>query len=459
MDWDDDEVETKLRDELREPATPPPPAASAPPPPPPPLGRASATSGAPSPFPTPSRPAPSGNVYGAGAPSPFGATPPVGGSILPPAPDRPVEDLGDAWDDDEAVTRVMPSISAAEAPGLAPAPVPSVAPVTRTLPPETMVGDDMRERRGGGLWIGLAVAAAAMLGLAYGGKDLIRGDDPATITLVTSPADAEVVVDGRPLTGQTSPFTVQGLAPEVAHQVEIRKDGYEPNHMTFSLLSGEVKALESIELKPLSSETGFALTSDPSGASVFVDGKKLDVKTPTRITDLEPGLHTIRLEHGDGYQPWQTQIALASGQVIELPTAGLTPGGETGKRAVAAKRDDEPKKIARRDKRRSRRSSGASSSTRKRASKSSKKVARASSSRSSSARSTSGGQGTLRINSRPWSQVYVDGRLIGNTPQLNIKLSPGRHKVKLVNPDMGMTKRFRVKVQAGKATTKIVDLM
>ena len=70
-----------------------------------------------------------------------------------------------------------------------------------------------------------------------------------------------------------------------------------------------------------------------------------------------------------------------------------------------------------------------------------------------------GSRGTLRINSRPWSQVYVDGRLIGNTPQLNIALSSGRHKVKLVNPDMGMTKRFSVRVKAGKATTKIGNLM
>ena len=49
--------------------------------------------------------------------------------------------------------------------------------------------------------------------------------------------------------------------------------------------------------------------------------------------------------------------------------------------------------------------------------------------------------------------------MIGNTPQLNVPLSPGHHKVKLVNPQLGMSKGFDVNIQAGKPTTKIVELM
>jgi serine/threonine-protein kinase len=71
----------------------------------------------------------------------------------------------------------------------------------------------------------------------------------------------------------------------------------------------------------------------------------------------------------------------------------------------------------------------------------------------------SGAQGTLRLNSRPWSQVFVDGRMIGNTPVMNAPLSVGSHSIKLVNPQLGMTKHLKVKIQNGKATTKIVELM
>ncbi len=39
--------------------------------------------------------------------------------------------------------------------------------------------------------------------------------------------------------------------------------------------------------------------------------------------------------------------------------------------------------------------------------------------------------GTLVVNARPWGQLYVDGRLIGNTPLRNVRLSPGTHRVRV----------------------------
>ena len=69
-----------------------------------------------------------------------------------------------------------------------------------------------------------------------------------------------------------------------------------------------------------------------------------------------------------------------------------------------------------------------------------------------------GAEGSLRVNSRPWSQVYVDGRMIGNTPLLNVPLRAGKHKVKLVNPQLGMSKQLTVQIAKGKATTKVVEL-
>ena len=60
-----------------------------------------------------------------------------------------------------------------------------------------------------------------------------------------------------------------------------------------------------------------------------------------------------------------------------------------------------------------------------------------------------GGNGTLRVNSRPWSQVFVDGRLIGNTPQMNIQLSPGSHQVTFVNPEFNIRETRSVNIQPG----------
>ena len=68
------------------------------------------------------------------------------------------------------------------------------------------------------------------------------------------------------------------------------------------------------------------------------------------------------------------------------------------------------------------------------------------------------GTGKLRINSRPWSQVYVDGRLIGNTPRTDLVLSAGVHTVTLISPDFGYKRVLAVPIKRGETVTKIVDL-
>ncbi|HEU5323040.1 MAG TPA: PEGA domain-containing protein, partial [Methylomirabilota bacterium] len=40
--------------------------------------------------------------------------------------------------------------------------------------------------------------------------------------------------------------------------------------------------------------------------------------------------------------------------------------------------------------------------------------------------------GFLRVNSAPWAVLYVDGRLVGNTPQPFIQVRPGPHRLRLV---------------------------
>lgn len=67
----------------------------------------------------------------------------------------------------------------------------------------------------------------------------------------------------------------------------------------------------------------------------------------------------------------------------------------------------------------------------------------------------SGTRGTLRINSLPWAQVFVDDRMVGNTPQLDLSVTPGSHHVRLVNPSFGMQKSFEVDVKAGARVSRV----
>ncbi len=61
--------------------------------------------------------------------------------------------------------------------------------------------------------------------------------------------------------------------------------------------------------------------------------------------------------------------------------------------------------------------------------------------------------GWLTVNTRPWSEVAVDGEHVGMTP-LRLKLSPGIHEVKVIFGH-GESKTVKVKVEAGK-TMRVV---
>jgi serine/threonine-protein kinase len=66
--------------------------------------------------------------------------------------------------------------------------------------------------------------------------------------------------------------------------------------------------------------------------------------------------------------------------------------------------------------------------------------------------------GVLRINSRPWSQVTVDGRVVGNTPQQALQLTAGTHRIQLVNDQMGMRKAVNITIKAGETVTQVLNL-
>lgn len=66
--------------------------------------------------------------------------------------------------------------------------------------------------------------------------------------------------------------------------------------------------------------------------------------------------------------------------------------------------------------------------------------------------------GTLRINSRPWALLFIDGKYAGNTPQLRLRLRPGEHSVRLVNTEFGMSRVFTVELGAGETLTRVEEL-
>jgi hypothetical protein len=63
----------------------------------------------------------------------------------------------------------------------------------------------------------------------------------------------------------------------------------------------------------------------------------------------------------------------------------------------------------------------------------------------------------LFINATPWGQVYVDGELLGNTPRVDVPISPGAHRLRVVR-DGFEPYELAIRVQPGQ-DLRITDIV
>jgi serine/threonine-protein kinase len=310
------------------------------------------------------------------------------------------------------------------------------------------------------------LAVVAIIGLIVLALLVFRKPSLGTVNLTVTPGDVSVAIDGKPILG-TSPFVINDVALSTPHEIVVSKQGYRSWQSRFELQTEEPMQLPAIALEAL--ESGFALDSVPSGAAVFVDNKRLEQATPVRVADLTPGDHQIKLE-ADGYAPWESSLHVTPGTVLDLPTAQLI--------AHAQEPDSPPSQAAP-----SAPPSSSSSSSSASASSGSRSSSRPrSSSRTRNpdemppsppvaqpepqpepepepaAAARSVGTGTLRVQTRPWSKVSIDGRPVGTTPLMNVPLSAGSHTLTFTNDDFGIKKVVKVQIEAGQVLTQVLTL-
>jgi serine/threonine protein kinase len=68
---------------------------------------------------------------------------------------------------------------------------------------------------------------------------------------------------------------------------------------------------------PRAAETAAVDIVEPAGATVFVDNKKIEGRTPVRVDPLEPGAHVVRIELA-GFQPTERKLTLRAGEALVL---------------------------------------------------------------------------------------------------------------------------------------------
>jgi hypothetical protein len=150
----------------------------------------------------------------------------------------------------------------------------------------------------------------------------------------SSPAGARVIVDGEQQ-GAT-PATVRNLTRGV-HRVQLVLEGYNTEERRVTISAAQPSQSVIVELerpRPSSAAQGrgaiapagetfsgiLIVESKPSGAQVFVDGKRRGI-TPLVMPRVEAGEHALRIER-DGYRRWSSSIRVVADERNRL-TASL----------------------------------------------------------------------------------------------------------------------------------------
>jgi PEGA domain len=141
--------------------------------------------------------------------------------------------------------------------------------------------------------------------------------EPPTLQVSSEPADASVSVNGQYL-GRT-PFSTTDLAAGTS-AVTVSRFGYLPYTTSATLVNGAITVINAT----LPAENGaLAITTDPPGAFITIDGKNTSTISPATIPDLAPGNHTVTVTR-EGYTPSELQVTITAGSTRPL-TVALSP--------------------------------------------------------------------------------------------------------------------------------------
>jgi HSP20 family molecular chaperone IbpA len=269
-------------------------------------------------------------------------------------------------------------------------------------------------------------------------------------SIETSPSGAAVLLNGQSLTGVT-PLRVGNLLPR-AYDVRVKLAGFKEHQVQVEVRSGVDLSLPRIGLSP--ERVHVRITSEPSGGEAVVTRgaeRRVLGRTPIDVTLENDGASWNVEVTRSGYESFAQPIAIEAG-AAELSVRALL-SRKVSEEVAPALATSEPPRSAR-----AAAPSSSSSSDSEPSSRAEEPRASSSSSSKESSSDGAGGQGTLRINSRPWSQVTIDGRAIGNTPQMNVALPAGNHRVTLVNPEFNLKKNLTITIKPGQTETQIIAL-
>ena len=160
-----------------------------------------------------------------------------------------------------------------------------------------------------------------------------------SVSISSEPSGADIYLDDVALNRKT-PFTIEKVEPGI-HILHLKLKGYDEYSYGF-LVTKYQKEVLSINAKLVKTKTllPLSITSNPSGAEIFINGKDLNKTTPA-IVNYEPGTYEIELRM-NGYKtvsitqvlkdkPEEVNLSLKKNAIpITKRRMGLTSNPEGG---------------------------------------------------------------------------------------------------------------------------------
>ena len=151
--------------------------------------------------------------------------------------------------------------------------------------------------------------------------ELTMTKKPGHLALTSTPANAEVLVNGEP--AGTTPLTVRDLPPG-DHQLIIQAPRHSPAKDTVTIIGLDRTQSLAVTLEPAWGQV--ELSSEPSGAEVIVDGASRG-HTPLTTEVLAEG-EDVRVEL-EGFKTWQKTLRVGVGETLTLPEIIFEPADAT----------------------------------------------------------------------------------------------------------------------------------
>jgi serine/threonine protein kinase len=329
---------------------------------------------------------------------------------------------------------------------------------------------------------------------------------PGKLQVAVRPPDAQLSVGGVLITSGP-PFLLE-KRPGV-YRLSVSRPGYVTREQDVQIAAGQTGHVD-IDLEP-SSDSGFDLTSQPSGGLVWLDGQPLTVDehgkqatTNFHASRIAPGTHVIEIKGNPLYRDWRQEFLQEPARTVRLH-ADLVPVGGGAKPGTPSRSTAAPtpsaaptpppsapllgsgKASATKSERRSHRSSRSSSSSSSGAGSSGSSAAASSDEDvfenlksamgekkpkpkpaagdlddifDSHGKDDGGGSCVATISSKPWAEVSIDGKPTGKiTPLVNYAMPCGKHRITFKNADLMIERNESITLRAGQPFKKIFSLV